>query len=285
VEAWRSWLDRHEITQPFKQAHRETYRLTPAEEETSVYSNRFAAHVLRQHQMAALAKSRGWQTAMMGEYDGGMWPTLRVAGHPGLTAELWIEAVEGEGMIAGSGVATYVATDSVRFFRDGRPLPLAQVPPLVFSEVMRDVDLFVGVASIGTDPQWRDGGDGLGNYWQEFAFGILSATARTRREVLERLLPRLKIAPVARLEERFLEVRGTFATYRIHLGSGNVLMEPGSRYLCIVPDQRAPKQRVALAALPFEGDMLLSVILSKAFLLADDTRITDRTITRQIRGN
>jgi hypothetical protein len=35
-------------------------------------------------------------------------------------------------------------------------------------------------------------------------------------------------------------------------------------------------------SLPFEGDPVLSVILSKAFLLADDRAITDPTITRQI---
>ena len=34
--------------------------------------------------------------------------------------------------------------------------------------------------------------------------------------------------------------------------------------------------------LPFEGDRKLSVILSKAFLLADDKRIQDPTITSQI---
>jgi hypothetical protein len=36
--------------------------------------------------------------------------------------------------------------------------------------------------------------------------------------------------------------------------------------------------------LPFEGDSTLSIILSKAFLLADDHRITDPTILRQLRG-
>jgi hypothetical protein len=34
--------------------------------------------------------------------------------------------------------------------------------------------------------------------------------------------------------------------------------------------------------LPFEGDNMLSIILSKAFLLADDTNIKDPTIRRQI---
>ena len=33
------------VTQPFKQAHREVYLLTAAEEHTGVYSNRFAAHI------------------------------------------------------------------------------------------------------------------------------------------------------------------------------------------------------------------------------------------------
>jgi len=34
---------------------------------------------------------------------------------------------------------------------------------------------------------------------------------------------------------------------------------------------------------PFEGDGTLSVILSKAFLLADDARITDTSITSQLK--
>jgi hypothetical protein len=34
--------------------------------------------------------------------------------------------------------------------------------------------------------------------------------------------------------------------------------------------------------LPFEGDRTLSIILSKAFLLAEDAKITDPTIVRQI---
>ena len=29
----------------------------------------------------------------------------------------------------------------------------------MFSEIMRDVDLFVGVASIGNDPTWADRGE------------------------------------------------------------------------------------------------------------------------------
>ncbi len=54
VRAWRDFLNQHQITQPFKQAHREIYLLTDAERETATYSNRFAAHIIRQHAFAAL---------------------------------------------------------------------------------------------------------------------------------------------------------------------------------------------------------------------------------------
>ena len=70
------------------------------------------------------------------------------------------------------------------------------------------------------------------------------------------------------MSERFLVVRGGLRTYKIHLGSGNILMSPNDQYLCIVPKQTvAGGERVLL---PFEGDSTLSIILSKAFLLADD---------------
>jgi hypothetical protein len=59
-------------------------------------------------------------------------------------------------------------------------------------------------------------------------------------------------------------------------------MEPNDAYLCIVTARDVTAERVFL---PFEEDGgLLSVIVSKAFLLADDTAITDPTIVRQIRG-
>ncbi|MEO3872032.1 hypothetical protein ABGB18_24730 [Nonomuraea sp. B12E4] len=88
------------------------------------------------------------------------------------------------------------------------------------------------------------------------------------------------IADRCSLDGRFLRVRGDLRTYRIHLGSGNILMEPNDAYLCIVP--RRSNDQVFL---PFEEDGgMLSVVLSKAFLLAADTAITDPSITRQLRA-
>ncbi len=79
-------------------------------------------------------------------------------------------------------------------------------------------------------------------------------------------------------------MRGDLRTYKIHLGSGNILMEPNNQYLCIVPGRGSTANDPAKGVfLPFEGDGQLAVILSKAFLLADDSAITDPTITRQLR--
>jgi hypothetical protein len=152
---------------------------------------------------------------------------------------------------------------------------------------MRDVDLFVGVASVGNDPNWSDGGpEGrYRDYWTSYSFGNLSETARTRKQVLERLIPRLKIADRCRLTERFLVVRGDVRTYKIHLGSGNILMEPNDQYLCIVPARGAATGGLTNKVfLPFEGDGTLAIILSKAFLLAEDRKIKDPTILHQIAG-
>jgi hypothetical protein len=129
------------------------------------------------------------------------------------------------------------------------PAPLPSVPALVFSEAMRDVDLFVGVTSIANDPTWMDGTDRHVDYWRSAAFGKLTASAQLRRDALARLLPRTKIADRVQLEERFLRVRGTLGAYRIHLGSGNILMT-GDRCLCIV----AARERTRTIHLPFDDD-------------------------------
>src|SRR5262249_10805178 len=138
--------------------------------------------------------------------------------------------------------------------------------------------------SIGNDPNWMDNGrENHRDYWHSYSFGELSATAKTRKELLERLIPRLKIAGKCRFEDKFLLVKGNLRTYKIHLGSGNILMLPNDQYLCIVPGGSAEAFAEGKVFLPFEGDRVLSIILSKAFMLAEDKKITDPTITRQIR--
>jgi hypothetical protein len=286
VAAWRRWLLEHGSRQPFKQAHREIYVLTDAEQGTATESGRFAAHILRQHQFAALCRERGWRYRVQGDWDSHNVPTLPLPGW-GLQAEFQVEPLSVTAAdTARSGVHLHLSTGRVRFATpSGQPRALSEVPARVFSEVMRDVDLFVGVASIGTDPTWERRGDAPHQaYWQAYAFGDLGTSAAARRDLLAALVPRLRIGERCALEGRFLRVRGTLRSYRIHLGSANVLMEPNDQCLCLVPERGKAWREAGDVTLPFEGDSTLSSILSKAFLLADDHRIRDPTIVRQIRG-
>jgi hypothetical protein len=311
VLEWRQWLLEHEIRQPFKQAYRELYLLTDAERNTRVYSNRYAAHILRQHQFNSLCAARGWKNTLRLMVDDEFPPARKILPQWGLRAEYWIEGIGDQyGTDTNdTGTYLYLTTDQVRFYRldavenqahaygggyavhrwlgrgNAEPLPLEEIPPLVFSEIMRDVDMFVGVASVGNDPNWLDGGAEVRyrDYWHHYSFGELTESSKTRKQVLQTLLPRLKIAERCKLIDKFLIVRGDLRTYKIHLGSGNILMEPNDQYLCIVPSRRSGEMGKDKLFIPFEGDQTLAIILSKAFLLAEDKKITDPTITRQLK--
>lgn len=286
VRNWRQFLVEKQIQQPFKQAFREIYLLTEAEINTRTYSNRMASHILKQHQYVTLAKGRNWSSRLIGAWDGGDQDTA-VLNLPeyGLRAEYWVNALSADDAFNDTGIWNYVTTDQIRFIdsSNNEPLELINIPPVIFSEVLRDVDLFVGVASVGNDPTWQDSG-GLPtyrDYWQSYSFGDLSEIAKNRKEILTSLIPRLKISDITTIEDKFVIVKGKIRTYKIHIGSTNILMEPNDQYLCIVPD-RSKKSETEHVFLPFEGDTGLSIIISKAFLLANDDKITDASITSQI---
>jgi len=275
VLSWRAFLEALGVTQPFKQTYREIYLLTDAERATGVYSNRFAAHILERKPFLAVSRGRKW--SRMERLEAGLTGIERGIGDWRLRARYHVEdAVDNPN-------AGYVGSGIVEFVHGGRFVPLEEIPPLVFSEIMRDIDLFVGVASVGNDPNWR------GNaHWRSAAFGELSAMAGTRKQVLTDLVPKLHIADRCRIDGRYLYVRGNLMSYKIHLGSSHVLTDPGAQYLCIVPagswvaaDPSTTTSNAGHIFLPFEGDSTLSSIISKALMLADDDKIRDNIILEQ----
>ncbi|WP_434595469.1 DUF4132 domain-containing protein [Streptomyces sp. A5-4] len=306
---WRAELVGRELRQPFPQVFREVHRLTPAERDTGTRSERFAGHILHYPRARALMVERGWAGPQLGYFSEGQETRmLRELPRPGE-----LHPSDGESWRAGftlalvdqqqsdGGLAALCSTGPLCFERRRgprgawEPARLTDVPERAGSEAARDVDLFIGAASIGADPQWQGRGEDLDRdrgqeqdwdrvydtYWHDWAFGELSESARIRREALALLLPRTRIADRTELTGRWLRVRGELRTYRIHLGSGNILLEPDDAHLRIVADPTPGREAVFL---PFEEDGgLLSVILSKAFLLADDNRIADRTITGPVR--
>ena len=292
VEQWRDFLVERSVSQPFKQAHREVYVVTDAEKRTGTYSNRFAAHFIRQHQFQVLCQQKGWVYSLMGNFDSYSIPERVIPG-TNWRAEFHVETAA-ESPLSNAGIYLYLSTDQVRFYEGMEQRKIAEVPPLYFSECMRDVDMFVSVCSIGNDPEWRNrtdtraapvvrhaiGGQQLDRYWTAAAFGELSEASKTRKNVISQLLPKLRIGSQCSIHDRFLHVKGKLRSYKIHLGSGNILMNPNDRYLCIVASHN---EDAGAAFLPFEGDNLLSMILSKAFMLVDDDKIRDKSIASQIR--
>ncbi|MDE0148957.1 MAG: DUF4132 domain-containing protein [Rhodospirillaceae bacterium] len=279
VQAWRTFLFDREFRQPIRQAFREIYVLTDAERETKTYSNRFAGHFILQKPFQGLMRTRGWRSPMFANFDPGGDPTLDLPdGDHVAVFSVFTETDE---------FYAEVLTTEQMFFRDkdwNRTL-IEHVPPRVFSEVMRDIDLFVSVASVGADPAWMDrfAGQEAWRYGADYAGRPLTPAGESRRDVLARLLPAFAIAERCTLEERYLRVRGDLAEYRIHLGSATVKMEPDDQYLCIVPASSG-KRHSGYARWLLDEDHVLSMIVSKAMLLANDEKITDATILSQIRS-
>lgn len=283
---WRDFLQKNQIKQSLKQAYREVYIITEPELKTKTYSNRMAAHILKQHQFKTLANLRNWKYQLSSTFEDGLHVqpcSLEIPDY-NLRAEYWINELNTQEAFNHSGIWLYVSTDQVRFLANEKVVNLKDIPAVVFSEIMRDIDLFVGVASVGNDPTWHDKGGRIEyqNYWQSYAFGELSEFAKTRKIILEKLIPKLKIAESCSIDGKFLVVNGKKRTYKIHIGSTNILMTPNDQYLCIVPGPLKDKNNEKLF-IPFEGDRGLSILLSKAFMLANDDKITDETILKQIK--
>jgi hypothetical protein len=305
IEAWRDRLEQEAMQQPFAQVWREVYLLTDAERTTHTYTNRWSGHILRQHQTMELARANGWSATHQTGFDSSRstpWQ-LPIPAH-GLVASYWVEGLRGaagDGDFSPGGAFTYITTDRMLFHAmrggtgrdanrayEGETIALETLPPIVFSEVMRCGDLFTAIASIGNDPEWIDRGadaDAPNDwrrrtnvYWRDTNAAPLEQSGQSRRAILERIIPRLKIADRLSLDDRFLHVRGKLNAYSIHLGAGGAFC--GTRHLCIVPSGEGPTGKIWL---PFEGDRILSLILSKALLLAADDKITDPVILAQIR--
>jgi hypothetical protein len=265
LAAWQRRFVHMRLRQPFKQAFRELYLLTPAEQTTATYSNRFAGHSVDGRITSRLLQRRGWQTAS-GETTLAFKP-LRACG---LTA---IFSFPDAGHYLSE--RPVITTDQIRFVRapsaprfgdlwSAPGVPLATVPPLAFSEVMRDADLVVAVA-------------------QRAGEAVLSSEMYQRRaELLRALIDDLGL-PGVTTEGHFAFVRGKLAAYRVHLGSAAIHIEPG-HYLCIVPANWGSTHQQLFLPFADDGDSKISEVISKVLLLVHDDRIRDQTILRQIRA-
>ncbi|TKJ61245.1 DUF4132 domain-containing protein [Pseudomonas sp. CFBP13506] len=247
LSAWQKEVITHRRVQPFKQAFRELYLLTPAERDSGLWTHRFAGHRLKSKVAARLLQVRNWSTSSVEDIyyeskEHGIYALFNFldTGH-------YLSETE------------HVTFDTIAFYRDHKAIPLEQVPPLLFSEVMRDADLLVSVAHAADD------------------YSSSNETLQRRAELVGELIQGLGLRNV-KCAGHFLYITGQRANYRIHLGSAAIHIEPGN-YLCIVPVGSGVKEFY----LPFaDTDQKMAEVLSKMFLLLDDMSITDSLILEQI---
>jgi hypothetical protein len=301
--AWRRLCLARGVRQPFFQAWRPVYELTAPELKTATYSNRFAGLIFDQPVLVRTLRQRGWtiHSRMQDCVPKRFAPARLPLPAFGLVAEYW-----GHGMGAveirqahGAPNLPYFASSQIRFYReteverpDRRPMRLDDVPPRAFGETLFDIDLVSGVCAVGWLPGWRDPGPDAeppppetGGAYPPFDEDVtgrpLSRLGEARRDLLADLLPRLAIGALCSLEDRWLKVRGQWQDYAIHCGNASVRLTASNRHVCIVPARGADEG--PMLGLPVAGDDVLSLILSKATLLADEPSIRDEAILRQIR--
>ena len=251
LSAWQREVVVRRIVQPVRQAFRELYILTPAETEAGTQSARFAGHRVSGARANRLLATRSWQ--MHNGYQEQA-ATRRFAD---LEARLTFDEM---GHYLGE---TDAVTGKISFHQGTATVPLTDVPPTIFSETMRDVDLVVSVAALGNDER-----------------RFSTATVASRAELLTALVDELGLMSIT-IEGAYVRVYGKRAQYRVHLASGSIHIEPGG-YLCVIPDASATGKSRGLF-LPFaDEDVMTSVVLSKVLMLAEDDRITDPSILAQI---
>lgn len=253
---WSSWqrecLQRERL-QPFKQVFRELYVVTADERVERVRSRRYAGHQVQPRQALALLGGRGW----VARPEEGV---SRAFHAEGLVAHLDFQ----EGFYTPADVEGLTLA-SVCFTRRGTidVCDVADVPPRLFSEVMRDLDLVVSVAHRGgVDPE------------------ASASTVEMRAALLRETCTLLGLANVA-VDGHHAVVRGTLGEYSLHLGSA-LVHRLGGPALCIVAVQAQHRGRLFL---PFaDDDPRTAEVMAKALLLARDGEIRDPNILDQLRG-
>jgi hypothetical protein len=135
VRAWRNFLAAHQVDQPFDQVNRVIYAPTAEELADGFFSSRFAAQVLNSRKFKTVIRQRGWTLRQKAVQNWSYMP------HMALTD--WDIRVN---FFADRQQEDTVVTDMINFYKEGEPLPLRQVPPVVFSEMIRDVSFFVTAA-------------------------------------------------------------------------------------------------------------------------------------------
>lgn len=248
---YQKYLFEHRICQPFKQVFRELY-VKLAEELDKDDSRMFSGHQIQPQKTAGALRSRRW----VADYEDGL---QKIYYKENIVATIYAMADWFSPSDVEAPTLEWVVFSDRKTFK---PLKIKDIPDVLYSEVMRDVDLAVSVAHAGgVDPETSH------------------STVEMRRAVIECNLELFKIKNV-RLEGNHAFIDGKLGQYTVHLGSG-VVHQMGNAMLFVVPVHSQHRGRIFL---PFiDDDPKTAEILSKILLFAEDAKIKDPSILEQIR--
>lgn len=249
--SYQKYLFDGAVRQPFKQVFRELYVKT-ADELPMQHSLRYAGNQIQPRKTVAVLKGRRW----VADYEDGL---QKVYYKENIVANIYALADWFSPADIEAPTLEWVSFSDRKSFR---PLKIADIPEIIFSEVMRDVDLAVSVAHAGgVDPE------------------ASQSTVEMRRALVAFTLPLFKLTNVD-LKGSHAFIQGYLADYHIHLGSG-VIHQEGGTAIAVLPVHSQHRGRLFL---PFvDEDPKTAEILSKVLLFAEDTKIKDPFILNQIR--
>ena len=236
-DLYQKYLFDKEIKQPFKQVFRELYIPTKDELETSNRSERYQGHQVQPQKTVALLRGRGWTV----NYEEGL---QKVYHKEGFRATIYAAADWYTPSDVEAPTLEYVVFYNLK---DGKEVPMKEINPVIFSEVMRDVDLVVSVAHVGgVDPE-------------------ASHSTMQMRGALARESARLFKLTNVEVKERYILVKTEHGDYSLHLGSG--MISRGGLQINVVAVQSQHRGRVFL---PFvDDDPKTAEIISKMKLLSE----------------
>ena len=236
-DLYQKYLFDKELKQPFKQVFRELYVPTKDELETSNRSERYQGHQVQPQKTVALLRSRGWTV----NYEEGL---QRVYHKEGFRATIYAAADWYTPSDVEAPTLEYVVFYNLK---DGKEVPMKEINPVIFSEVMRDVDLVVSVAHVGgVDPE-------------------ASHSTMQMRGALARESARLFKLDNVEVKERYILVKTEHGDYSLHLGSG--MISKSGLQINVVAVQSQHRGRVFL---PFvDDDPKTAEIISKMKLLSE----------------
>ena len=254
----RSWQDHffklqqeQGVRQPFRQVFRELY-IKLDEELDQKYSRMFAGYQIQPGKTIGALKGRRWIADA----------------ENGLTKVFYKDNI----MVTMQALADWFSPSDIEpptlefvtFFnrKTFEELSISEIPEIVYSEAMRDVDLAVSVAHAGgVDPE------------------ASHSTIEMRKVIAECNIELFALNNVV-VKGSHIFISGTLGEYTVHLGSGVVHMQ-GVHQLHVMPVHSQHRGRIFLPFL--DEDPKTAEIITKMILFANDKKIKDPYILEQMR--